>query len=138
MDIGLPTTETPGGVNFLSAPGPRTLEGEKVRQEASTDVVNYQPGDAALQKALEIARTELSRRRRGLGNLTQEQEIVIEDLLESTVKRVSELAGRIVESLPAVSGGGSSGHSRFSGASTPTSRQVLVSALISDGPSVGP
>ena len=73
-----------------------------MRQEASTDVVNYQPGDAALQKALEIARTELSRRRRGLGNLTQEQEIVIEDLLESTVKRVSELAGRILETRPAV------------------------------------
>jgi hypothetical protein len=79
-----------GGANFLSAPGPRALEGEK------------DPGDAALQKALEIARTELSRRRRGLGNLTQEQETVIEDLLKSTVKRVSELAGRILESLPAV------------------------------------
>ena len=63
-------------------------------------VVN--PGDAALQKALEIAQTELVRHRRGFGHLTQEQETVIEDLLMSTVKRVSELAGRILESLPAV------------------------------------
>lgn len=102
MDIGLPTTETPGGVNFLSAPGSRPLEGQKVRQEDSADVVNRQPGDAALQKALEIARTELARRRRGLGNLTQEQETVIEDLLFRTVNRVSELAGRILESRPAV------------------------------------
>ena len=60
------------------------------------------PGDAALQKALEIARTELARRRRGLGNLTQEQETVIEDLLFRTVSKVSELAGRILESRPAV------------------------------------
>ena len=102
MDIGLPTTETPGGVNFLSTPRSRTLEGDKVRQEDSADVVNRQPGDAAFQKALEIARTELARRRRGLGNLTQEQETVIEDLLFRTVSKVSGLAGRILESRPAV------------------------------------
>ena len=102
MDIGLPTTETPGGVNFLSAPGSRTMEAENVRQEDSADVVNRQPGDAALQKAVEIARTELARRRRGLGNLTQEQETVIEELLFRTVSKVSELAGRILESRPAV------------------------------------
>ena len=102
MNIGLQTTETPGGVNFLLAPGLRTLEEEKVRQEDSADVFNRHPGDAALQKALEIARTELARRRRGLGNLTQEQETVIEDLLFRTVSKVSELAGRILESRPAV------------------------------------
>ena len=101
MNIGLQTTETPGGVNFLLAPRLRTLEEEKVRQEDSADVFNRHPGDAALQKALEIARTELARRRRGLGNLTQEQETVIEDLLFRTVSKVSELAGRILES-PAV------------------------------------
>ena len=102
MDIGLPTTETRGGVNFLSAPALRTLEGEKVRQQDRADVVSRQPGDVALQKAWEIARTELARRRRGLGNLTQEQETVIEDLLFRTVSKVSELAGRILESRPAV------------------------------------
>jgi hypothetical protein len=101
MDIGLPTNETPGGMSCLPAPGSRTLEEEKVRQEDGADVFNRHPGDAALQKALEIARTELARRRRGLGNLTQEQETVIEDLLFRTVSKVSELAGRILES-PAV------------------------------------
>ena len=90
MDIGSATAETRSGANFLSAPGPRTLEGEK------------DAGDAALQKALEIARTELARRRRRLGNLTQEQETVIEELLFRTVSKVSELAGRILESRPAV------------------------------------
>ena len=102
MDIGLPTTETPGGVNFLAAPASRTLERGKVHQEDSADVVNRQPGDAELRKALEIARTELARRRRGLGNLTQEQETAIEELLFRTVSKVSELAGRILESRPAV------------------------------------
>ena len=101
MDIGSATAETPGSTNFISVPGSRTLEGEKVRQEDRTDVAHQQPADA-LQKALEIARTELARRRRGLGNLTQEQETVIEDLLIRTVNRVSELAGRILESRPAV------------------------------------
>ena len=81
----------------------RPLEGEKVRQEDRADVVNRDPGDAALQKALEIARTELARRRRGLGNLTQEQETVIEDILIRAANRVSELAERILESWPAVS-----------------------------------
>ena len=79
----------------------RTLEGEKVPQD-SADVVNRQSENMALQNALEIARTELARRRRGLGNLTQEQETAIEDLLFRTVNRVSELAGRILESRPAV------------------------------------
>jgi hypothetical protein len=65
-------------------------------------MVSREPEDAALQKDLEIARTELARRRRGLGNLTQEQETVIEDLLFRTVSKVSELAGRILESRPAV------------------------------------
>ena len=102
MDIGLPTTETPGGVNFLSAPGSRTLEAEKVPQQDRADMVSREPEDAALQKDLEIARTELARRRRGLGNLTQEQETVIEDLLFRTVSKVAELAGRILESRPAV------------------------------------
>ena len=101
MDIGSATADA-RKYEFHISSGSRTLEGEKVRQEDRTDVVNGQPGDAALQKALEIARTELARRRRGLGNLTQEQETVIEDLLFRTVSKVSELAGRILESRPAV------------------------------------
>ena len=102
MNIGLPTSEITGGANFISVPGSLTLERERVRQEDRADVVNRQPGDAALQKALEIARTELARRRRGLGNLTQEQETVIEELLFRTVSKVSELAGRILESARSI------------------------------------
>ena len=70
-------------------------------QEERADVVSPEPGDAELQKALEIARTELARRRRRLGSLTREQETVIEDLLVRTVNRVSKLTRRVLESLPA-------------------------------------
>lgn len=72
-----------------------------MRQEDRADAVNREPGDAPSQKSLEIARTELARRRRRLGNLTQEQETVVEDLLSRTVNRVSKLARRILESWPA-------------------------------------
>lgn len=73
-----------------------------MREEDRSDVVHRDPGDATLQNASEIARTQLARRRRGLGNLTQEQETAIEDLLVSTVNRVAKLAGRILESWPTV------------------------------------
>ena len=73
-----------------------------MRQENRPDVVHPEPGDATLQNALEIARTQLARRRRGLGRLTPQQEIAIEDLLVRTVNRVSKVVGQILESWPAV------------------------------------
>jgi len=71
-------------------------------QENRSDRVHSDPGDATLHDALEIARTQLARRRRALGSLTQEQETAIEDLLVRTVNRISKLAGQILESWPAV------------------------------------
>jgi hypothetical protein len=73
-----------------------------MRQENSSDMAHPEPGDATLHNALEIARTQLARRRRGLGSLTQEQETAIEDLLVRTINRVSKLAGQILESWPVV------------------------------------
>jgi glutamyl-tRNA reductase len=46
---------------------------------------------AAVQKAEDIARAELARRRRRLGNLTPDQEMKIEALLISTVNKISRL-----------------------------------------------
>ena len=80
-------------------------------QEGRTDVVNYQPRDVALQKALEIARTELARRRRGLGNLTHEQETVIEDLLFQTVNKVWNWQEEFWNGRSPLRARGSSGHS---------------------------
>jgi hypothetical protein len=64
--------------------------------------------EAALQAAQSIARFEMARRRRRLGNLTLEQESGIEVLLISTVNRISELISVALESpdgfmnLPAI------------------------------------
>ena len=46
---------------------------------------------AALRDAKDIARAEMARRRRGLGTLTREQEIGVEDLMISTATKVAEL-----------------------------------------------
>ena len=51
-----------------------------------------------VERDKEIARAEMARRRQRLGTLTREQEIVIEDLLISTVTRISELVERVFES----------------------------------------
>lgn len=47
----------------------------------------------------EIARTQLVRFRRRLGTLTVDQELQIEDLLISTVAKISSITGRLLESL---------------------------------------
>ena len=47
----------------------------------------------------EIARTQLARFRRRLGTLTLDQELLIEDLLISTVTKISSITGRLLESL---------------------------------------
>jgi len=44
-----------------------------------------------------IARAEMARRRRKLGTLTRGQEVAIENLLLSTVNRISELIGRALD-----------------------------------------
>ena len=46
-----------------------------------------------------IARTQLVRFRRRLGTLTLDQELQIEDLVISTVTKVSSITGRLLESL---------------------------------------
>jgi hypothetical protein len=84
MNNGLPTAELPIGASFLLTPGQNTLEGEKVSH-------------AALLEARDLARAEMARRRGRLGTLTREQEIGIDDLLMSTVTRISELVGRVPE-----------------------------------------
>ncbi len=47
----------------------------------------------------EIARTQLVRFRRRLGTLTLDQELQIEDLLISTVTKISSITGPLLESL---------------------------------------
>ena len=47
----------------------------------------------------EIARTQLVRFRRRLGTLTRDQEVQIENLLISTVTKISLMTGGLLESL---------------------------------------
>jgi len=58
--------------------------------QMKADVGNQQ-SNAMWDRAQEIARAEMMRRRRRLGNLTQEQESAIEALLMSTVFTASEV-----------------------------------------------
>ena len=56
--------------------------------------------ETALREAKAVARAELARRRRRLGQLTHEQEMGVENLIMSTVTKVLEVAGTALESLP--------------------------------------
>src|ERR1700741_4770502 len=70
--------------------------------------VSKRPGDvvreisekraAAQREAVALARSEMARRRRRLGHLTPLQELRIENLLISTVTRISELIVDTLES----------------------------------------
>ena len=55
------------------------------------DVVSQQGSKSTLNRAQDIARAEMARRRRRLGNLTEEQESAIEILLLLTVFKASEM-----------------------------------------------
>jgi hypothetical protein len=52
----------------------------------------------------EIARTQFVRFKRRLGALTNEQELQIENLLISTINKISLMTGRVMESLSEDSG----------------------------------
>ena len=56
--------------------------------------------EAALREAKAVARAELARRRPRLGELTREQEMGVENLVMSTVTKVLEVAGTMLDSLP--------------------------------------
>ena len=51
-----------------------------------------------LSDPADIARAQLVRFRRRLGTLTLDQELQIEDLLISTVTKISSITGRLLES----------------------------------------
>ena len=61
------------------------------------DVLSGQQSESTLDRAKQIARTEMMRRRRRLGNLTHEQESAIETLLFSTVLKASAVIEPILK-----------------------------------------
>lgn len=54
---------------------------------------------AALSDANDVARTQLIRFRRRLGSLTHEQELQIENLLISTVSKISLVTAGVMEAM---------------------------------------
>jgi hypothetical protein len=70
-----------------------------VRKFARLGVNVREETKAALGDANDIARAQFVRFRRRLGTLTQDQELQIEDLLISTVMKISLLAVRAMEAL---------------------------------------
>ena len=63
----------------------------KFRQQEPVVASQNHKSLAVLRKPEDVARAELARRRRKLGNLTPDQEMKIEALLISTVNKISKL-----------------------------------------------
>ena len=70
--------------------------GHNSEPEARTEV-KQELGQTRSLDGIAIARAEMARRRRKLGTLTRQQEVAIENLLLSTVNRISELVGRALD-----------------------------------------
>ena len=70
-----------------------------VRKFESPGVNVREETKAALSDANDVGRTQLIRFRRRLGRLTHDQELQIENLLISTVTKISLVTGRVMEAL---------------------------------------
>ena len=70
-----------------------------VRKFESPGVNVREETKAALSDANDIARGQLVRFRRRLGRLTHDQELQIENLLISTVTKISLVTGSVMEAL---------------------------------------
>ena len=76
------------------------LKGSRVVRKFESPGVNLrEETKAALSDANDIARAQLVRFRRRLGRLTRDQELQIENLLISTVTKISLVTGRVMEAL---------------------------------------
>lgn len=86
-----------------------TQPSTKTEPKAQTEV-RQDYGQTGSLDLIAIARAEMARRRRKLGTLTRGQEVAIENLLLTTVNRISELVGLATSlkqpPLPAAVNGG--------------------------------
>ena len=70
-----------------------------VRKFDSPGVKVREPTKAPFSDANDIARAQLVRFRRRLGALTHDQELQIENLLISTVTKISLVTGKVMEAV---------------------------------------
>ena len=96
MENKLSKAELLSGVRFVQTTELDSQVAPKTEYGPPTEI-KEESGQSGAFDGIAIARAELARRRRGLGTLTPRQEIAIENLLLSTVTRVSELMGRALD-----------------------------------------
>ena len=94
MGAKLSKAELLSGLKVLRAAQLDTsVVSDRAEQGARTEVKQEYERTRSLE-GIAIARAEMARGRRRLGTLTREQEVAIENLLLSTVNRISELVGK--------------------------------------------
>ena len=92
----------PGEAHRLLIAEESTSKTAESGHEEGSRLLTQERRETALIEAKNIAQSEFARRRKRLGTLTPEQEIALENLLISTVTKVSELTGKAMEALPVV------------------------------------
>jgi hypothetical protein len=97
VSVQISTIEEPGRDASASVPlGSFMHDHFKVsKQDQIRDDAEPERREVALLEMQDIARSELARRRRRLGDLTQDQELAVETLLISTVSRISEIVAAL-------------------------------------------
>jgi hypothetical protein len=67
------------------------FDGATLERDQVPEATGLERTESKLREMQDIARSEMSRRRRRLGNLTPDQEMAVEKLLSSTVSRILEI-----------------------------------------------
>lgn len=96
MNKTLSKAELLSSAKVLEAGEFETQLSPKTEPKAQTEV-RQDYGQTGSLDLVAIARAEIARRRRKLGTLTRGQEVAIENLLLTTVNRISELVGRALD-----------------------------------------
>ena len=97
MENKLSKTEMLTGLKVLRAfELDSQVVGHNAQQGGRTEL-KQEYGQSRSLNGIAIARAEMARRRRKLGTLTRGQEVAIENLVLSTVSRISELVERALD-----------------------------------------
>jgi hypothetical protein len=93
MENKLSKAELLSGMRFVQTTELDSHVAPKTEYGAPTEIKEESRQSGSLD-GIAIARAELARRRRKLGPLTRGQEVAIENLLLTTVNKISEIVGR--------------------------------------------
>ena len=76
-----------------------TVQSEGKQSQQSLLIRDWEPTLGAIRRSQDIARAEFRKQRKRLGVLSAEQETAIEALLMSTVNKISDRVGRLIETI---------------------------------------